>query len=485
LSAELDSRPERAADLAGSGSPVPAFIRDNTPFQSCQEFWQAVQESIKERLGQERFSVWFRQTELMRADEDGLVVGVPNVIIQQFLTLRYTEAVASAVQELVERPVKVTFDVAPRLFRRMRDQREVDRAAADRAEGGLVEPSPARAQPYANPHWSFESLVCTRANRLPFAAARELAGQANPRFRFVYVYGGFGLGKTALMHAMLALASGPEVGLDPVYSSAEDWCNGYYRAIQRNTTHAFRARYRSCGMLLLDDVQFVDGKAAAQRELLHTVKQLLTAGSRVALSGVPHPRQMAEVDPSLQALLEGAFPALLLPPEKDECADIVRRLAARRRLDAVPEVFDFVAEVYGGSFRAMEAALDCLAFHTSVEGCGKLELAAARRALSTLRPGAGQPVTAGRIMELVAGALPVTVEQLKGRSRTRTVCLGRQLAIYLARKHTAGSLTEIGQAFGGLSHSTVKHSADKIAGELAQDARLAELLARLEKDLAG
>ncbi|MHC4789724.1 MAG: DnaA ATPase domain-containing protein, partial [Planctomycetota bacterium] len=289
MSAEPEVMPGAGRSSKTGEGALDPFLVANPRFGTREEFWQAVQQTIRERLGLERFSIWFRQTELMSADDERIVVGVPNVIIQQFLTVRYTEAVTGAVEELVGRPMQVSFDVAPSLFRQMRARRDSELLEAGPRTEEVVNLRSVRARRKAPAEWGFEHLILCPTNTLPYAAARELAGQENPRLRFLYVCGDYGLGKTALLRAMFTLACAPERGLDAAYTSAEDWCNEYYHSIQRKTTHPFRSRYRSCDVLLLDDVEFIEGKGASQRELLHTVKHILGRGGRVALSSTPHP----------------------------------------------------------------------------------------------------------------------------------------------------------------------------------------------------
>ncbi len=485
MSAEL--RPgaaKRGGRVTGTqDDALSEFLRDNTQYATREEFWQAVQQSIKDRLGLERYSIWFRQTELMGGDSGRLVVGVPNVIIQQFLTMRYASAVADAVGDLLGRPMEVGFDVAPRLFRQMRAQRRAELLEDEAGAGRLVAPRGLHLQP--PPGWSFDRLIVTRSNRLPFAAAKELAGQETPRFHFLYVCGQYGLGKTSLLRAMFALARGPERGLEPMYISAEQWCNEYYHAIQNRRTHAFRSRYRSCDLLLLDDVQFVEGKSGGQTELLHTVKHILGKGGRVALSGTPHPEELQDIHPALRALLQRAFPAVLVVPQEDESLEIVKELARRRGLAATEEVLRLIARTYAQSFTRLESAICCLTLYAGVEGSGRLRLPQALEALAALQPLMERPVGLVQVKEAVAEVLSVRAEQLTGRSRSRSVCRARQTAMYLARKLTGASLTEIGRLFGGLTHSTVKHAVDKIASESSRDPQLAALLQRLQTKLGG
>ena len=466
--------------LGGGG--LAETTRGKPDQQALEQFWEAVRQSISERLGQERYSIWFRQTELMSRTEDELVVGVPNVIIQQFLALRYTEAVQGAVEELTGRPMRITFDVAPRLFRQMRARQEQEeQGAAGPATGqGALQTLPRTAEPPA--HWGFDNLIVTASNRLPYAAAREVAGQANPRIPFLYVCGDYGLGKTALLRAIYALACGPERGLDPIFTSTEEWCNDYYHAIQQKHTRLFRARYRACRMLILDDVQFIEGKVSGQGELLHTIKSILEErAGRVVLAGKPHLEALQDLAPALQALLRTAFPAVILPPGNEERQGVVEELARRRGVKTTDEVCRYVAERFGDSFGRMESAVSCLSLYAAVEGCARLTLPAAREALAGMRPPSGRAhVSLEQVREAVLQVFGVSASELMGRSRSHSVCRARHVGMYLAHRLAGSSLTEVGRFFGGTSHSTVKHAVDKVGAALAVDERLAELVRRAE-----
>ncbi len=465
------------------GDAFGKVLLEGCPQQTLQEFWEAVQQSIMDHLGHERYSIWFRQTELMAGSHDELVVGVPNVIIQQYLSQRYSGAVQSAVEELTGRPMRVSFDVAPRLFRQMRARQEEEeqQQGSDQPAAGPPPLAASSRAPGPPAHWDFEHLIATGANRLPLAAAREVAGQANPRFRFLYVYGDYGLGKTALLRAIYHLASGPERGLQPAFTSTEDWCNDYYHAIQQKRTRLFRSKYRSCRMLILDDVQFIQGKAGGQGELLHTVKQVLHEGGRVVLAGKPHVEALQELDPAFQALLRRAFPTVLLPPDLAERRDIVAELARRRGLKTTDEVCRYVAEKFGESFGRMESAVSCLSLYSGVEGCGRLTLSAARAALAAMRaPAAAMHVGLEQIREAVVQVFGVTSKELTGRGRSRSVCRARHVGMYLAHKLAGSSLAEVGRFFGASSHSTVKHAVDKIKAALDEDEHLAALVRKAQ-----
>ncbi|MFO7959315.1 MAG: DnaA N-terminal domain-containing protein, partial [Candidatus Brocadiia bacterium] len=196
------------------------LLADGENEDAVEAFWRAVQDSIQDQLGHRRYSLWFQQTELMRFEDGAFVVGVPNIIIQQHLAQKYTDSVECALEELLGEKASVKFDVAPRLFRQMNARREAEQTQSVEHLEQPARFGGAREETLVPRDWGFDNLIVTSSNRLPFAAAREVAGQENPRFRFVYVCGDYGLAKTALLRAIYALAAGPERGLEPELLSA-------------------------------------------------------------------------------------------------------------------------------------------------------------------------------------------------------------------------------------------------------------------------
>ncbi len=459
---------------------LPRALREKCGVETWGELWDLLLDNIKDRLGMERYGLWFRQMELMDVTDERFVVGVPNPIILQFVSERYGGCVSDALADLVGRDLEVTFDVAPRLFRALRAKQWEDLKGDGKEAKPAGEFRDAQQADDHRKHWGFEHLVVTKSNRFTFAAAKEFAGQPNPRIRFLYVQGDYGVGKSCLMKAIYALASGTPCSLNCAYLSAEDWCNDYYHAIQRKTTHAFRNRYRSCDVLLLEDVQFLEGKPAGQLELLHSVKHILSHGGRVALSGVPQPDGMSEVKEGFRSLLSRAFPTVLVPPKEDERGLVVGKMVEKWGLEVTSDAQEFVSDVSGDGFAGVEAAVRCLFLYTTVDGCDQIDVAAARKALSTMiRSAPAVRVTIGRIKEVVVAECGVRMSQLQGGSRASSVVRARHVAMLLSRELTEASLTDIGRAFGGRTHSTVKHAVDKIGKERQGSPELDALLRRL------
>jgi len=306
--------------------------------------WDEIRQRIKQQLGQQRYGIWFNKTVLVRNKGSTLVVGVPNVLTQQYLAHQYRETVAEAAAGLLGQPVEVRFVVEPGLFRQMRasthPESEPGRTPSDAAgteeRGGHVRSTGLLHR--------FEDLVVTASNRLPFAAVREVAEGAEPRFRFLLLLGPPGSGKTALLEAALSAALDSGVARRAEHVSAESWCNDYYHAVQAGKTWQFRRRYRSCDMLLMDGVCFLQGKPAAQDELLYTVQSLTSAGGRVVLSSGAHPDDFQDVKASFRALFSGAFWVELALPQPAERVEMARAMARRHGLVASAEALRHVAE---------------------------------------------------------------------------------------------------------------------------------------------
>jgi len=461
--------------------PLASQGRDTAADEKAS-LWSRIQQNIKDRLGTARYSIWFTQTELMHMDDTQVVVGVPNIVIQQYLQQRYAGRVAEAVEDLLGRRFSVTFDVAPRLFRRMRARQERAAAEAEQTRPEL-DFRPDDAQSALDSSEGFECLVETESNRLPYAAAREIAAVKEPRISLLLVWGEYGSGKSALLNAVrhAAAASGNYSKIE--CTTAESWCNKYVYSLWHNKTMEFRRRYRGCDLLILDDIHFLDGKRGTQNELLHTIKSLLESGRRIVLSSARHPHELKELRPALKTVLTGAFWVKLVHPSLEERETIVRKLAERSGLNATAEVYRFIANANHRSLRELRGAVNSLAAYAALMGNPKVDLQVAMKGLSAMCRSKKAPPTLGEIAGHIVEVLSVEREHLLGRSRSRGVCKARQIGMYLARELTDATLCEIGRFFGGRSHSTVKHAVAKITRCIQDDRNIALLIDGLKNKL--
>ena len=446
--------------------------------------WSLIRERIQQRLGHQRYGIWFKETELAALDGSALVVGVPSVITQQYLSHKYKDTVSKAAEELLGRPVEVRFAVEPALFRQMRAERRDECAQGSEPSGHepLADRKPApRARQPVNRR-SFEQLVVTEANRFPFAAAQEIARAARPRFCFLVVIGKTGSGKTALLEALHGAALDSGAASRAEYVMAEAWCNDLYHAIQSGKTWSFRQRYRSCDMLIMDGLGFFQGKPAAQDELMYTAKNLLSNGGRVVLSSSVHPKDFRDVTAEFRSLLSGAFWVELVVPPAAECEQVARRLGQGYGLRAAGEVFRYLAERHSCDLHELNGAVCSLAAYAAAHGHGMMDLVLARQALAATSRSRRRVPTLEDIRKVLVEALPVTDNELSGKVRSRSASRARQIGMYLARQLTRESLSDIGRHFGGRTHSTVKHGIEKVTEEMQADEETAQVVKRcLEK----
>jgi len=472
---EAEEREQQTFPLASADMRLPAHRA---------ALWERMLDNIRQRLGMSRYSIWFKQTELMHIDESRVVIGVPNVIIQQYLQQQYAEPVCEAAQELLGHPCSVRFEIAPKLLQRMRARQQKEVAALQREEPaldfGAEQPSDSSRQEGRR----FEDLIVTESNRLPFVAAKEIALQAEPRFNFLIVWGSLGSGKSALLEALryCAATSGHCPRIE--HATAESWCNEYYYALQEKRTKAFRERYRRCNLLVIDDVHFVEGKPAAQDELMHTVKSLLSSGARVVLSSVRHPDELKDIKPELKTVLREAFLAKLVFPSSRERQAVIRGLAERCGLNATAAVYRFLAESDYRNLRELRCAVSSLAAFAALEGKPTVDMAVAMRGLAAMSRSRQVPVVQlDDIARVVCEVMGVRQDQLTGSSRARRTCQARQSAMYLARQLTDASLSEIGRFFGGKTHSTVKYAVQKVAERIKTDQTAARLIEAIQTRL--
>jgi chromosomal replication initiator protein len=445
--------------------------------------WEAILQDLRERLGVSKCGMWCKKTELMGLEESELVIGVPNAIVKQYLAETYKTAVQQSVCELMGRSLEVRFDVAPKLFRQTRSEVPPTESDGGNATEEIPRPDVAQELCPSGPTGGFGSLVITDCNRLAFLAARELAEKPAPQFDFLLVMGRHGTGKTALLGA--TAHSARKRGDEQVeHVRAESWFNEFLSAIESRKTKKFRRRYRNCDVLLVDGIEFVEGKPAAQNELLYTARDLLEKGNRLVFSSSVHPHDMKETKPVLCNLLEQALWVELRNPPREQRELMARQMAAQCSLDLGHDAIAMLAEDHGTSVRELNAAVESIAAFKSLTGAGKLDMRTVRQALKATSRSRTKVVDVEDIARTVAGVFSVEEQELKGKSRRRKACRARQVAMYLSRELTGESLSDIGRYFGERTHSTVRHSIDRATERFEEEPETEKALEECRAQLA-
>jgi chromosomal replication initiator protein len=462
---------------------------------------QRLRSAVAERVGPARFGVWFGDGVRLGLDGDSLVVGVPNGFFREWIQGHFVGNLAEAGEAVAGRPLEVAFRVHDEVEPPLGNVIQPSGPRERRRPGPSVPiPGPApRTQPppierprsQARPLRRLDDFITGPGNRLAQAAALEMVQSVGSTFNPLVIHGAVGLGKTHLLEGVTDGLRQRHPGLKVVQLTAEAFTNGFLDAMRGGALNAFRSRYRSAGVLVLDDVHFLAATRATQSEFLHTFNALISEGAAIVLAADQHPRRIAKLADELATRFLGGMVVKLEAPDPATRRAILQAKAAARGVDVPEAVLAYVAEHLRSSVRELEGALNSLIAHALLTG-KRIDLALARTALRDVIRHTAQAVALKDIERAVCELFGVDADGLRSDSRARAVSQPRMLAMYLARKHTGASYSEIGRHFGGRNHSTVISAEKKVLDWLKQDERsklltgfesMADVLGALERSL--
>jgi chromosomal replication initiator protein len=456
---------------------------------SEREVVASLSQAIAQRIGEPRYNLWFARNTKFTWDEQRLVVGVPNHFYQDWLQNTFAEAVRSAAQEVLGRPVQVCFTIDPELFRAARQaQAEVEGsqgpapAAKALRPGPPGKPAPAEATnvpPGPQPirlskgtrRWlRLADFVVGPCNRVAHASALSLIESPGLGVSPLVLHGPVGTGKTHLLEGIYVGLRKHQPDWRICYVTAEEFTNRFVQALRFGKLGAFRKHFRECDSLLVDDLDFLtSNKRASQEEFLHTFDALLANNKQLVVTCDCHPRLVDEFSPELTDRLLGGAVWGLAPPDPETRLKILQVKGARAQPPIPEEVLRYLASQLRGNVRELEGALHSVQHFSRVAG-RPVDLALAREALGDLLRHAIRVVQLPDIDRAVCHVLRLDAGALQSKQRAWMVSHPRMLAMYLARKHTAAAYSEIGRHFGGRNHSTAVAAEKKIRQWLQDDA---------------
>ncbi|GAA0725092.1 hypothetical protein GCM10010199_35270 [Dactylosporangium roseum] len=344
---------------------------------------------------------------------------------------------------------------------------------------GATTPAGDSAGNRLNPKYTFETFVIGSSNRFAHAASVAVAESPAKAYNPLFIYGGSGLGKTHLLHAIGQYATMLGNARFVRYVSTEEFTNDFINSLRDDKTQAFQRRYRDVDILLIDDIQFLESRERTQEEFFHTFNTLHNANKQIVISSDRSPRQLATLEDRLRTRFEWGLLADIQPPDLETRIAILQKKAAQERLFAPPDVLEFIASRIASSIRELEGALIRVTAFANLTR-SPVELGLAEEVLRDFIPdGSGPEITADQIMASTADYFGVSLEDLRGHSRSRVLVNARQVAMYLCRELTDLSLPRIGQAFGGRDHTTVMHADRKIRQQMAERRSLYNQIAEL------
>lgn len=443
--------------------------------------WEKTLNALREEIDEESFEGWLQPVHCKQYVNGELELRVPSDFFRNWLTSNYLERIEECVEGITGRPVTVIFTVDPAPDAIPGDRDQGDRAApgARSATGGGRSPIFARFP--LNPNYTFENFIVGESNRFANAAGLAVADPQSRAYNPLMIYGGVGLGKTHMMHAIgqRMLTYGPHFNV--IYLSSEVFMNSFIEAIRLKRMSEFRDCFRKVDLLLLDDVQFLAGAERSQTEFFHTFNALFDTGKKIVISSDHPPKELTDIEERLRSRFEAGLIVDIQPPDLETRVAILLGKAEEHSLDLPQEVAIFVAERIKTNIRKLEGALKKLAAHCAVTR-EPIVIDTARRLLGPLLAGE-EPIkiSVEKIQLAVCKFFDLNLHDLTGSNRARKYTVPRQIAIYLSRQMTDCSFPEIARKFGGRDHTSIMHACRKVARELEGDLNRQNLIKYLTK----
>ena len=440
----------------------------------AQSVWNKLRKNLEKELDPEEFSTWFRPLKLHDESSDRLVLLAPDRRFLSTLESSYRPAVNRAIAGLSGSALEVLFQVETDT--EIEEGPKTGPAAADRG-------SRTDGEPTLNPSYVFDAFVVGHSNQFAHAAAQAVATTPFRSYNPLFLYGGVGLGKTHLLHAIghELVKKRPELKLR--YLAAEQFVNDLISSLRFNRMHDFRERYRSIDVLLVDDVQFLSNKERTQEEFFHTFNTLYTGQKQIILSSDSPPRSIPALEERLRSRFEWGLIADIQPPDHETKVAILRRKADLQEVDLPDDVAHLVAHLVRSNVRELEGLLNRVIAFSSLTGRG-LSRELAEETLKDILPPDAQRTKPAEVIREVARHYGLKVTEIKSRKNSQQIVFPRQVAMYLCKQLTGLSYPEIGKQFNNKHHSTVMYSVEKIEGQSASDPDLKRTLELLSRRLA-
>jgi chromosomal replication initiator protein len=450
--------------------------------------WGKIVERLREDVSDDTYSRWFKDIELVALSDKEMTLQVPSHIYQLWIESNYMGLLRSVVLIVLgrERAVHFAFESSEVVAETPASTSEKKKSKAGvpplvEEEGD--EPAPKPGANGMNGRNTFDCFVVGATNQYAHAACLAVANQPGKTYNPLFVHGGVGLGKTHLMQAIGHHILGKKRGAKVSYVTSEHFTNDFIDAIQNNTLMKFRKRYRHVDVLLIDDIQFLAGKERSQEEFFHTFNALFDGHKQIVLSSDRPPAELADLEARLVSRFDWGLTAELQPPDTETRMAILRKKAQALEIQLGKDVLEYLAERVRTNVRRLEGALTRVASYSSLSGQQPTFEKIEHLLKDILQEEARRSITIDQIQKRVAEHFDVRLADMTSKRRPANIAFPRQIAMYLSRELTKGSLSEIGDAFGGRDHGTVLHAHRLVRDRMTKEEKVRQVISFLEAQL--
>lgn len=432
-----------------------------------ESIWKQLMQGLEKSVNRQSYNYWLKPLRPAAYHNNTLLIEVPNHFSRDWLHERYAPLLKHSFENLAGREVAIKFLLA-------REVPEVEKYLAKPQDKLPADLSA------LNPKYTFDSFVVGNSNRFAHAASFAVANTPVKAYNPLFLYGGVGLGKTHLMHAIGHHIFGHHRRYRVAYVTSERFTNELINAIKNDQTPQFRSKYRNTDILLVDDIQFVAGKERTQEEFFHTFNSLYEDAKQIVISSDRPPKEIPMLEERLRSRFEWGLIADIQPPDLETRIAILRKKLQSEENGLVPdETILFIADRIQANIRELEGAFIRVSAHASLNQSTVSPEKAAEILKDLLPPHQPKQITCALVQQAVAGYYKMRLEDLKAKKRTRSVAYPRQVAMYLTRELTTLSLPKIGDEFGGRDHTTVLHACEKINQQVQNDPNVQEIINEL------
>lgn len=446
---------------------------------SVNEIWDKTLDIIKAEITEVSFNTWIKSAVPISMDGSSILFSVPNNFTKEILEGRYKDLISNAIEIICSKNYNISF-----VIKNDEDHKPTEEFTHKHQEKQISHNN--NSDDFfqmLNPKYTFDSFVIGNSNRFAHAACLAVAESPAKAYNPLFIYGGVGLGKTHLMHAIGHYISQYNRNSNVAYISSEKFTNELINSIKDDKNEEFRNKYRNVDVLLIDDIQFIAGKERTQEEFFHTFNALYEANKQIILSSDRPPKEIPTLEDRLRSRFEWGLIADIQPPDFETRMAILKKKADVENLNISNEVLVYIATKMKSNIRELEGALIRVVAYSSLTNKEINQELASEALKDIISSKHSKQITIEIIQEIVSNYFSLKVEDFKSQRRTRNIAYPRQIAMYLSRKLTDISLPKIGEEFGGRDHTTVIHAYEKISEALKDDEALRDTINEITKKL--